>query len=243
MNQDQSSRRTVIIILSIAVVVAGGILMALYFVFNSTSGVKIANLDSCSPSINPSIEEAITGTLLHYVEEANSHNGKMTMGDYQALVREGSCSQTDYTTFKRAKMIVDIEQANQSWLVEYDWIRRGQEWLDLGDIAISCLSQDQLIFGDFDCDNLEVFRTGRAYTLVPVFPIEQHLPYQGRYYTITSLVDQDGALQIVIKINMKKPTRENNIRQAEIYQEQALDKIREFGFNPADFNIVTKWLN
>jgi len=74
-------------------------------------------------------------------------------------------------------------------------------------------------------------------------PIMAHLPFNSTFYSIDATMDSDGRVAaLLIRINMQEPTRENNIRAAEIYKSQALNAIREMGFNPEDFLIFYRWL-
>lgn len=215
------------------------IITIIYLIPSRVSG--ITNLESCSPNISTSIKEMINNTLYYFIKDANEHNGLATQDSYTSTIREGSCEQTDYGDFSRANMIVDVPGAQQSWRVEYDWIENGVDWFDTGDIAFSCLDEEDLIYGDFDCKNMTVFLSGQAYTLSPIFPIEKFLPYIDRYYTISLIVTSLGAPQLTISFNMPEPTRPVDIQSADKYKRDALGTIRGLGFDPEEFDIVFTW--
>lgn len=76
------------------------------------------------------------------------------------------------------------------------------------------------------------------------YPILTHFPVVSTYYTILVDVSDDGKTSITIRINMLEPDPdiESQARQAEIYKKQALDKIRELGFDPSKYKITYLWL-
>lgn len=79
--------------------------------------------------------------------------------------------------------------------------------------------------------------------MIAKYPILTRFPFVSTYYTI--LVDvQNDEVFVAIRINMFEPDPdiENQVRQAEIYKQQALDKIREYGFDPSEYTITYVWL-
>ncbi|PID33179.1 hypothetical protein CR969_02045 [Candidatus Saccharibacteria bacterium] len=74
------------------------------------------------------------------------------------MVRDGSFSQTydNSRKYNLVEMIVDIESLKQSYLVNYEWAGEGGKDDGFGQygILVSCLPVDQLIYGDFDCQDL-----------------------------------------------------------------------------------------
>ncbi len=74
------------------------------------------------------------------------------------IVRDESFIQT-YDQERKAhlvEMIVDIESLKQSYLVNYEWHDKGVKDDGLGQygVLVSCLPVDQLIYGDFECQDL-----------------------------------------------------------------------------------------
>jgi hypothetical protein len=68
-------------------------------------------------------------------------------------------------------------------------------------------------------------------------------PYKTENYSIAESIDDDDSIVIVIHINMLEPDPSdiNNLAIAESYKNEALNKIREWGFNPDDYNIITQY--
>lgn len=150
--------------------------------------VDIQGLASCSNNINKDVVTNIDLKTYALVKSANDYNKLPTASSYKATVRSGSCQQptkstiTDSNgkqrTIQTTSLIVDIPNAKQSWKIAFDWVTKNESvvGVDLGTIKPSCLKTNELVYGDFKCDNivsLAKYGTDKA------DPILQYMPYTG----------------------------------------------------------------
>ena len=142
---------------------------------------------------------------------------------------------------------------------EDDWILArivSTEQLDKGNPALVILRHEDgelvLKFGPgTSFSGFDLSEAGVPNTILSVLfgnsisadPIKNMLPYSDRYYTISvNTTSSSDIVGINIRINMLEPMSQNNIESAEIYKAEALEKIREWGFNSEDYDIIFTWL-
>lgn len=92
------------------------------------------------------------------------------------LVRDGSYEQTynSVTGLNKVSFIVDIEEIQQSYLVSYEWddlVLEGEESdIDEWGTEVTCLNKDQLIYGEFDCQDRWTFVYGVHDPIANILP-------------------------------------------------------------------------
>jgi len=198
--------------------------------------VKITNLDRCSTNIHKDIRKAIFDAVFFYVAAANDHNGRETSRYYRAEIRDGSCQQTvQNDEVYNTTAIVDIPEAEQSWRIQYFWITNSVIWVDLGDITLSCLSADELIFGDFDCRNIPF--AGRN----TVDPILSFLPYSQINYDVRfgGFTPEDitelNVMMFIYWFDLLNSTKEAAIEK---YKAEINEWIKSHDLDPNDYMIT-----
>jgi hypothetical protein len=175
---------------------AGTVLLVVLFGLQSRSApqktVIISGVGDCSSNIDPSIISKLGTTLYSYVVVGNDYKHRSSASTYRGAVRDGSCRQEHSNStkgsngakliVKTSSVIVDIPDAKQSWMFRYDWVKRGDAGkTDLGTLQPSCLTADELLYGDFGCDKvLSLVKYGTA----DYDPILQYIPYSGDGFSL-----------------------------------------------------------
>ena len=133
--------------------------------------VAIVSIKNILESNQPSLEVEVTG-LTSEIEGLKDNNREaVEYSIYQAMsnnlpgtnikksgveIREGSLINQYYekANVRYANFIADIPEVNQSYQVGYIWSDDEMNKYVSPDaaIAVTCLPQDQLIYGDFNCD-------------------------------------------------------------------------------------------
>lgn len=117
------------------------------------SQIEITNHEQLE-SIPQEVQESMSGVLFRTVLHNNPGISIATIGD--VLVREGSFSETYYEQFSIhvGNYIVDIPNLRQSYGARSEWSNDPDNAFFSGYPRVYfCLSEDQLIFGPFDCQN------------------------------------------------------------------------------------------
>lgn len=182
------------IFVTILILCVGIILILLRTNSQDKSGhVIIKNFGDCSKNATNGTTDDVSTSIYKLVKSANDYNKQPTEKYYKATIRQGSCQNTthevtDNTTQKQhtvqtTTIIVDIPDVKQSWKIKYDWVTKseGRVNIDLGTIQPSCLSKDQLLYGDFNCENIMSLA---QYGTDKVDPILQYMPYSGAGFTL-----------------------------------------------------------
>jgi hypothetical protein len=183
-------KNKIILITSVLAACVGlGLLFILFGNSQPASGhVAIKDLGKCSKNINGVVADNISTKLYALVKSANDYNKSGTVDAYKATIRSDSCQQSDATivetsdggqrSVETSTLIVDIAEAKQSWKITYDWVTNKESLsdVDLGTIQPSCLKTDQLLYGDFKCENILSLA---KYGTDKIDPILQYMPYSG----------------------------------------------------------------
>lgn len=240
MDHNQKRQLSVLIAL-IALFVAGSIAIIIYSIFENTKSpyaqhMGIANLQDYTagqPTDHDAlayIEYALYNTISYNVDRTLKNN-EIT----DILIRTGSFSQdyNDSTKIHAVHFIVDIESLRQSYDVKYEWSDdHSLENLSEYGTIVSCLPVDQLIYGDFNCQDM--FTAEKQV----VDPIIDQLPHSELGYEITSGALDGNQLTLNIKITLSASDERIGADQAiASYKDQATAWIRSIGLDPANYTI------
>lgn len=144
-----------------------------------------------------------------------------------ALIRDGSNVQTsnqqqDYFT---GNFIVDIESIKQSYYVQYRYSKNETAAAAGDNIVISCLPQDKLKFGAFECKDYASQQSGQNDIVI------QYLPFENFSFRLVANT-ADGEDNIVLLATLYIPEADLKGNPASKQQTVALYK-----------NEVTQWIS
>ena len=187
------TKRALYIVIGIIAVVIIATTVVLFLVSNSNNtkekSISITNLESCSKNMQVTLQESMQFNLYRTIKGANDYNKKASLPQYSATLREGTCTEHDIAgvdgveKIKESTAIVDIPEAKQSWFITYHWMPDGRPiQSDLGTIVIpTCLKEDKLIYGTFNCEQYISLITYGTNNVDPILP---YVPYQGAGFHI-----------------------------------------------------------
>lgn len=175
---------------------------------NNNRKVIITNLDSCATDMPADDRDDLFRKLYDFVEAQNQTNSKSSQPHYDAVIRTDSCQNKSYEYEGQksytATAILDIESAKQSYQISFNWVKSSEisiENIDLGSVQVSCLTQNELIYGDFNCDqNPLINSTGSDND-----PILAILPYFGDGFSLSPTLSADSASGYSIIITYDPP--------------------------------------
>lgn len=220
MNSYESRRRKLIIFGIIGLFLIIGVTVVIILTIQENNRTKpntvfFSNLDSCSKNMQPVIQDSMRTVMYDIIVAANNYNKKESLPNYSAEIREGSCNETEeevseaggVTTLKITSAILDIEAAQQSWRVEYNWLPGGTEIkVDLGTIIVpSCLDKEDLIYNDFNCEKVLSLQ---QYGTDKVDPILEYMPYSGRGFSLAYNPDTKA---VTAEIEVRESQKDNKI--------------------------------
>lgn len=224
---DTSKRnRTLILagVIGFTILVIGVIVAAYINQLNDNSksnAVYISNLDSCSKNMQKELKDSMRTNMYTTIKAANDYNKKETPPTYEAVIREGTCEESSYTTsdmgtqtsVKKTTAILDIPDAQQSWNIEYHWMPNGDPiTTDLGEVITpSCLEKDKLIYGEFNCEKV---MTLRMYGTDKPDPILRYMPYAGKGFRLSYNPDTK-AISAIIEVRASQKDNQkliNNLK-------------------------------
>lgn len=170
----------------------------------------IDNIEECSGGISQFSKDVLFENVYNLVDAQNNIEQIETKETYHALLRENTCETKEYNGGEivsyKTYAIIDIEEVGYSFKIGYSWIKNS-ETVDLGSVEATCLSSDELIYGEFNCkDNPMIL------TAIELDPILNILPYFGENYIIKPRLDEneDGEYYtIVIEYNPPESVYEN----------------------------------
>ncbi len=149
-------------------------------------------------------------------------------------VRDGSFLQKydQQLDVNSVNFIVDIASIKQSYSVSYQWSKdnNNQNIIENENITlVSCLSVDNLIYGDFNCKDKNSTEKSNSNLII------QYLPYSTTNYIITAdTINGKIILNIAIILNSNEP---NNKIAVDSYKQDAINWIKSKNINPDDYSI------
>jgi len=182
---------------------------------------------------------ALSGTL-----ELNTNERISRIRDIE--VREGSYRQYFEGEEFFTSFIVDIESLRQSYRIINAYSPSVSDLNDTDYRQLArCIFGDDVIFPEFEFNCQD--RISAESGMPRADPIQNVLPYRSVFYSIGIGISTETKIGLGIFINMPNPAinperaTENDIFVAERTKREALDKIRELGFNPDDYIIEYSW--
>jgi hypothetical protein len=154
----------------------------------------------------------------------------------KGALRDGTAesSYDSSTNVNVGSFILDIESAKQSYRVGFDWSSDADNmYLSSDGITIGCLSDEELIYGRFDCSGFPDNAT------TPVNKIEEILPYAtGSYNIYSNGTMADGKFSITVYTTLDLDDSRSFSEQIIATRTAALKYLRDNGFEPAEYTIV-----
>jgi hypothetical protein len=198
------------------------------------SGVHIGNISDYTKGKpqNDTWLSAVEKELLKLLRKNSDRPGLAAKDVAAAVVREGSYSQIydGKTGVSTVDFIVDVPSLKQSYGAHYEWGSDGGNDPDIGMRILSCLPSNQLIYEKFACKDAMV----EQYGWPSYDDILEYLPYHdaSNYYIYPDRTTSGGPL-LVIHLNTPK----SNATLGERYKNEALNRIRNWGLDPDNYDI------
>lgn len=190
-------------------------------------GQKVKNLPS---DMRDSMESYLYNVVTMNVDDSvNASKIK------DAYIRDKSNTQelNRQTSVYDGKFIVDIESIKQSYLVQYSYSERNT--IDVGGnpVVVSCLPEDQLIYGPFECTDLVSSQTTENDVLL------QYLPYENFSFKILPDATQGEDLVLVVTLDISQADLKGNAQSkaqtVAMYKKQVTDWIKSKGADPSKY--------
>lgn len=230
------SPKIVLIVGAYVLIAAVVVVIAVVASRNNADTAMITNYNEIVKNLPDEERDRILSTLT-YTLELNTDTEPSEIMDI--TIRNNSYQQTFEEEIYNTSFIVDIASLQQSYKIVDSYSSLGAEKVGVDyKRQVRCIFGDEQIYGDFRCKD----RISVENALPWADPIQYELPYQSTYYQI-SVRGGISKVGLTIRINMPEPTRENNIKAAEYYKELALQKIRDMGYGPDNYEITYTWLN
>lgn len=233
MNENNGRKMVVGGIIVFAVLVAMAVILFIYDSFRPNpygDEIRIDNFTEYFKDVPKDTMEFgfsnLYGIVYNNIENKNDikRNG--------ALVRSDSVSiEYDRKTKKplNATFIVDVPFAKQSYKGFFDWGNTSEDYAGAGyKFVFSCLPDEDLIYGDFGC--VDMFSPQQSKV-----PICNKLPIMVSDYDVASRRSSNYSLSCYYINDNDAKILVNDFTGGNY--ENALNKIRELGFNPDDYEI------
>lgn len=206
-NQPIDRRRLAIGIIVVFVLVCV-FAVIFYFATRNSRMVVITNIDSCAEKLPSSQKETVFAQIYPFIEAQNKINEVGNKNTYTGVIREGTCTTKEYEDnglkSSNARFILDIEDAEQSYRVSFNWIKTGDVQspeIDLGSANLNCLLEEDLIYGDFRCNSNPLIQAANSGT----DPILSIIPYFGNGYSLSPTLSSTSASGYSIILTFDPP--------------------------------------
>lgn len=220
-----------IIILSIILIVII-IISVIYTVKQNSSQVVIGNYDKFIKSLPQDRKLAINSTLSNIIKSSSSD---IKISTSSATIREKSYTEVYNKSEKTysSTFIVDIPDIKQSYKVLFIWSKDSSVVLKGDDLIFSCLTKEQLIYGNFNCS--KILNTPELNS----DPILQFLPYSTFNYTITvgPISNAKMGLNINIYLYLSDTRDGNGDKAIDQYKNEAINWIKLKNLNIDNYSI------
>lgn len=221
-----------------------GISVISIFVAISRSGtnqfgnyITIQNYDDKVKNVSPDVKDAIQFYLYNIVEK-NSAAGFDMSSIKDAYIRESSESQT-YDKNKDlyvGTFIIDIASIKQSYNTEYSYSETNTVDVGGDPIVISCLPEDKLKFGLFNCTDFVTEQGGKNQEVL------QYIPYTGLSFTILpDASTDDNKLILFVTLTIPESDLKGDIAsQAQVvalYKNEVAEWFKSKNIDPKEYTI------
>ena len=203
--------------------------------------IRIQNYGSVVENLSPAMRDAME-SYLYTVVVMNVDSSIDASKINDAYIRENTDGQSynPIETLYEGTFIIDIESIKQSYKADYQYLvdtnDSGSTVLGGNPVSITCLQENLLIYGTFNCKDLISEQRGEFDEIM------QHLPYQNFSMKITpDTVKNEGKL--TLHVEMTIPVRdltgpESSRREVvAMYKKQVTDWITEKGGTPSEYII------
>lgn len=155
-------------IITLSIIFAVGFLIAAIIIANhnpyGTEQVEISNLQAYTkgkPSDRNALMQAkyiLYTTIGYNVDTSATDIAKLK----DVTIRNGTFSQTDDGPAHSVSFIVDIPSLSQSYRVKYAWNTEDKDAVDEWGIAVTCLSEDDAVYPNFNCKDMSTVENSTA---------------------------------------------------------------------------------
>lgn len=241
MQKDQSKKQLIIIGVIVGIILVGFIIL-IAFLFRDTGKnqfgerIRIQNYDEIVKNTSDDTRDAIESYLYNIVKMNKEKDFNATTVK-DAYIRKDSASQ-NYVQMDRyysGDFIVDMESIKQSYWVQYTYaLDESNPKVSGSPVVISCLPENLLKYGPFDCKDL-VSDQGAANDV-----LLQYLPYQNFSFRITPDATRGERLTMIVRLSIPQlqlkgsaETRRNAVAQ---FKGQVESWIISKGGDPASYD-------
>ena len=242
MQPQDSSKKRLVIIGVIAGVVLIGLVILLAFLFRDTGRnqygerIRIQNYEEMVENTSSEMRDAKESYLYNIVKlNTDKDFDATTIKD--AYIREGSAKQNyaQRDRYYSGSFIVDMESIKQSYWVQYTYaLDESNPNVSGSPVVISCLPEDQLKYGPFDCKDLVSEQSAANDVLL------QYLPYQNFSFRISPDATRGERLTMIVRLSIPqlqlKGSAETRRQAVAQYKEQVESWIISKGADPASYD-------
>lgn len=194
----------IVVVFGIATLVSVGFFIAnLITTQNNTDSIRINNYDKYVSNIADSERTALEKLLFETVTYNETDTEKIKAID-DAVIREGSYSQTQDDGVYRTSFTVDIESIKQTYQLRNLYSRLSIEESGLYDYTslVICPEKSQLKFGEFTCRD----RISTEAGITKADPVLQYLPVSNLDYSLDRDPNSEE-LKLIAKLNINEVDR------------------------------------
>lgn len=245
MNNQQISRKTILLIAGGFFLLIGLVIMAALFQLQDEDPyrerLEISNLDEYTEG-KPTDEERIRYIKHNLLTVVNLNSDETIESDSidDIRIRDNSFSQEydQETTLHHVEFIVDIESIKQSYNVSYEWVDNQDEWraMDETGTLVTCLPINELRYGDFNCKDLLTEQSGET---DPVLERLENTPISP-IFKVYGQIEDNGSKKIIIQILANNYTQRAR-EQFDDYRKEARDWLNEQNVDLDTYTI--EWRN
>lgn len=211
--------------------------------------VIISNMDECATKVEWAMKKEVFSTLHQYIESQNGLNHHDTLSTYEGVIRQNTCILKDYKNEQgkvvstAVKFILDIEELQYSYQVQFDYIKPGSdrsEYVDLGSTQVSCLRDKEMIYPGFKCDENELILGVNGSAID--WEIFSAAPYVGDGFTITYTLSPESVsgYSIVLKYTPPESVFKNGTLDSYLAERRKIaeDYLKSKGVNLDEYSII-----
>ena len=240
MQQQYGIKRIIILVLVVFTITSVVISLFAYFATQKSEyageELQIANLGDFTRG-KPSNKQTVDYIKhsLYLIVNKNSKSPIDSNSINDIFVREGSFRQAFKDTgVHDVKLIVDIASIKQSYRLSYQWVDNveNKDNRDQYGTMASCLSKEELKYGEFNCKNL---LSGED-IIEPDDPILQYLPHSDSNYQITFDPELGKTLNVTLQTSAADERIDPEAAVAS-YRQAVRDWITSVGLDPNTYTI------
>lgn len=232
----ENTKKTINPILLMIGFVGGAVIIILIYILAQVlrtnpygDEIRIDNFGSYFADVPQETKDTLFASLYGVVKENLAEEA--TIPSNGALIRGGSATYeyNETTNVHQGRFIVDISAVKQSYGGYFEWSNNEDNIYLSGYASMySCLKDSELIYGDFGCKNMFTDMVTTEYPILEDLPLKVEY-YANNYSEYTSYYLTFEKLDDGICLVIEDYSGGN--------YEKALNKIRELGYNPDDYEI------